>query len=109
MPFNDHQEFKDASFSFLCFCVFSFSFFNLETLVVLFLIQILVTLKPHSVKTTIISNKINMPDQQNVLMPTSWCPETQELFTPVAFLGEGGFGSVWLAKKPKDNSPSLSL
>ena len=50
-----------------------------------------------------------MPDQQNVLMPTSWCPETQELFTPVAFLGEGGFGSVWLAKKPKDNSPSLSL
>lgn len=39
-----------------------------------------------------------MPGQQIVSMPSSWSQETQDLFTPIRFLGEGGFGSVWLAK-----------
>ena len=51
-----------------------------------------------------------MPGQQIASMPSSWCQETQDLFTPIRFLGEGGFGSVWLAKQKNSTcNSSLSL
>ncbi len=39
--------------------------------------------------------------------PSSWSKEVQDLFTPIRRLGDGGFGSVWLARRKKDNTTNI--